>query len=88
MPYKLIYNLIILHPVASVIFWINEFPPSTPGTGLSNKKGPGKFSLGNMVDYKKIHPQPGEYVQVHQEDEPLNTISIDQTVDAIVLGPQ
>ena len=32
--------------------------------------------------------QPGEYVQVHQEDEPRNTIYINRTVCAIALGSQ
>ena len=41
------------------------------------------------MDYKKVfHLYPGKYVQVHQEAEPRNTIDIDQTVGAIVLGPQ
>ena len=42
-----------------------------------------------MVNYKKFcRLQPGKYVQVHQEDEPQNTIAIDQTVGRISLGPQ
>ena len=41
------------------------------------------------MDYKKVFLlQPGEYVQVHQEDEPRNTINIDLTDVSIVLGPQ
>ena len=79
----------IVHLVASAIFWINAFPPSTPGAGLSDTKGPGKLILGDTVDYKKVcRLQPGEYVQVHQEDEPRNTIDIEWTVGAIALGPQ
>ena len=78
-----------MHPVASDIFWLNVFPPSTPGAELSDTKGPGKLILGNMADYKKVcRLQPGEYVQVHQEDEPRNKISIDRTVGAIYLGTQ
>ena len=79
----------ILRLVASDFFWINTFTPSTPGAGLPDTKGPGKLILGNTVDYKKfccLHP--GEYVQVHQEDEPQNMIDIDRTVGAIALGPQ
>ena len=79
----------IVHFVASVIVWLNEFPPSTPGAGLSDTNGPRQHILGKTVDYKKVFRlQPGEYVQVHQEDEPQNTISIDRTVGAIALGPQ
>ena len=79
----------ILHLVASTIFWLNYFPPSTPGVGLSVTKGPGKIILGNTVNYKKgCRLQPLEYVQVHQEDEPRNTIEIDRTVGSIALGPQ
>ena len=66
-----------------------HFLQSTPGAGLSDTKGPGQLILGNMVDYKRVFRlQPGEYVQVNQEDEPHNTISIDRTVGAISLGPQ
>ena len=34
----------------------------------------------------RLHPD--KYVQVHQEDEPWNTIDIDQKVGAIIQGPQ
>ena len=79
----------IVHLVASSIFWFNAFLPSTPGAGLSDTKGPGQLILGNTIDYKKVcRLQPGEYVQVHQEDEPRNTIDIDRTVGSIALGSQ
>ena len=56
---------------------------------MSDTKGLGKLILGKTVDYKNVcRLQPGEYVQVHQEDEPQNTIAIDWTVVAISLGPQ
>ena len=89
MPFKRISKLVIVHIVASAIFWINAFPPSTPGAGLSDTKCPVKLIFGSTVDYKKVcRLQPGEYVEVHQEDEPQNTIDIDQNVGAIALGPQ
>ena len=89
MPSKLISKLIIVHLVASAILWLNTFPPSTPDAGLSDTKFPGQLILVNTVELKKFFRlHPGEYVQVHQEDEPRNTISIDQTVVAIALGPQ
>ena len=79
----------IVHLVASTIFWLNAFPPSTPGAGLSDTKGPGQLILGNTVNYKTFcRLQPGEYVQVHQEDEPRNTIFINRAVGTIALGPQ
>ena len=56
---------------------------------MSDMKGPRQLVLGTVVGYKKfclLHT--GEYVQVHQEDEPCNTVYIYQTVNAIVLGPQ
>ena len=57
----------IVHLVASAIFWINAFPQSTPGAGLSETKGHGQLILGNTVKYKKVFRlKPGEYVQVHQ----------------------
>ena len=49
-PFKLIPNLVIVHLFASYIFWINAFPPSTHGAGLSDKKGPRQIILGNTVD--------------------------------------
>ena len=59
----------IVHLVASAIFWLNAFPPSTPFKKLSDTKGPGKLILGNTVELKKVcRLQSGEYVQVHQED--------------------
>ena len=48
-----------------------------------------KIILGNTVDYENVcRLQPGKYVQVHQEDEPRNTIDIDRIVGAISQGPQ
>ena len=42
-----------------------------------------------MVDYKKLcYLWLVEYVQVHQEYEPRNTIYIDGNVGVISLGPQ
>ena len=41
-----------------------------------------------MADKKINRLNPGEYVQVHQQDETRNTIDIDWTVGAIVLGRQ
>ena len=70
-------------------FGLNTFPPSTPGAGLSDKKGPGQLILGNTADYKNVSRlQPGEYVQVHQDDKPQNTIDTDQTVGVIAPVPQ
>ena len=63
-------------------FWLNAFvaapPLSQPGSGLTNNKGPRHLILRTAVEYKKVFRlQPGEYAQVHQEDEPQNTINID-----------
>ena len=54
MPFKRISKIMIVHLVASAIFWLNEFPPSTPGAGLSDTKGPGQLILGNTVNYKRF----------------------------------
>ena len=54
---------------------------------MSATKVPGQLILGDTVDYKNVcRLQIGEYVQVHQEDEPWNKIAIDRTVGAISLG--
>ena len=79
----------IVYLVSSAIFWLNEFPPRTPGAGPSETKGPGQLIFGYTADYKKVFRlHPGEYVQVHQEDEPRNTIDINRTVGTIALVPQ
>ena len=89
MPSKQVSKIMIVHLVASDIFWINAFPPSTSGAGLSDTKGPGQLVLGTMINFKKrFYLQPVEYVQVHQEDEPCNKFDINRTVSAIFLGPQ
>ena len=50
----------IVHLVASDIFWLNAFPTSTPGAVLSDTKGPGQLILVNTADYKEVcHLQPG-----------------------------
>ena len=69
MLFKLISKLMIVHLVASAIFWLDAFPPSTPGSGLSDTKVPGQLILVNIVNYKKFcRLQPEEYIEVHQED--------------------
>ena len=54
MLFKRISKLMIVHLVASAIFWVNAFPPSTPGAGLSDTKGPGQLIIGKTVDYKRF----------------------------------
>ena len=89
MLFKRISKLMIVHLVASAIFGLNTFTPSTYGARLLDTKVPEKLILGNTADYKKVFRlQPGEYVQVHQEYEPRNKIAINQTIIDISLGPQ
>ena len=86
---KKISKSILFHIVTNAIFGINAFLPSKTGAGLYNTKVFGKLVHGTVAEYKKVFClQPAKYVQVHQEDEPGNTIDIDQTVESIVLGPQ
>ena len=52
---------------------------------MSDTKGTEQLVIGTVVEYKKMcHIQPGEYVQVNQEDEPRKTIDINQTVGVIL----
>ena len=89
MPLKLIFKSMIIHLVVNAIFWINVFPPSKSGAGLSNNKRHGQLFLITVVDHKNLFClQPGEYDQVHQDYEPENTIDVDQKVGAIILGPK
>ena len=88
MTFKRIFKLMIVHLVASTIFWIDAHPSSAPDTVPPDIKVPGQLLLRTVVKYKKVFRlYPGEYVQVHQEDEPRNMIDINQTVRAIFLGP-
>ena len=56
MPLKRISKPMIVYPVASFIFCLSAFSPSTPGAGLSDTKGPGQLILVNTVDYKRFGP--------------------------------
>ena len=77
------------HLFSTDIFWINYFPLSKPGAGLSNTKIPVQLVLGTVVDYKKVFRlHPGGYVYLYQEDESCNTIDLDQTFGSIFLVPQ
>ena len=65
----------IVHLVATAVFWLNDFPLSEPGAGMPNTDGPGKIILGTVMYYKNVCClHPGKYVQVNQYDEPWNTI--------------
>ena len=58
----------IIHIVATAIFWLNTFPPLKPGTGISNSKVPEQLFLGTVVYYKKVcRLHAGKYFQLHQE---------------------
>ena len=89
MPLKQVSKIMIVHIFASVIFCINEPPPINNWCRTVRHKRPRKTCPWNCVQLQEIlHLQSGKYVQVHQEYEPRNTIDIDQTVGAIILGPQ
>ena len=45
MPFKKISKLMIVHLVSTGIFWPNNFPPSKPGAGFYNTKGPRQLVL-------------------------------------------
>ena len=54
MPFRRISKLIIIHLVAIIIFWLNEFPQLKPGSGMHNTKGSVQLVLRIVVDYKKV----------------------------------
>ena len=61
-----ISKLMVVHLVATAIFWLNDFTPSKPGMGMYNTKGTKQLVLGNIVNDKNcLRLQQGEYVQVH-----------------------
>ena len=79
----------IVHLVASAVYWFNTFPPSTPGSVLLDKKIARQLVIGTVVDYNNFPClQPGEYVQVNQEDKPLNMNDSNRTVGVIFIGTQ
>ena len=54
MHFKRISKLMIIHIVATAIFWLNIFPPLKPGAGMSNTKVPIQLVPGTVVDFKKF----------------------------------
>ena len=65
-----------------------HFPHKHLAQDCQKQKVPDNLSLEIWLTKNNFCLQLGEYVQVHQEDEPRNTISINRTVGAIDLGPQ
>ena len=56
---------------------------------MSNTKGPRQLVPGTFMDYKNFpRIYTSKYFQVHQYDEPRNTIDIDLTVGEIFIVPQ
>ena len=51
----------IIHIFTSAIFWINYFPLSKTGTGLSNTKGPDNLFLVLLCNTRKF----SAYIQVN-----------------------
>ena len=88
-PFNKLSKLMVVHIIATDIVWLDAFTLLKSGTRLSNTKGLRQLVLDTVVDYKNFSRlQPVKYDQVHQEDGPQNTIDIDQTVGAIIIGPQ
>ena len=50
MTFKLVSKSMMVHIFATTMFWLNDFPPSKPGTGLSDTNGPGQLILGTIAD--------------------------------------
>ena len=74
----------MIHLVFSVIKFLNYFPPKG---GVSQVLSPKAIMLGENLEYKKHLNLPfGQYVQVHKEDTPHNSMNV-RTRGAIALGP-
>ena len=45
MPFKRFSKLIIIHIIVTAVFWLNDYPPSKPASGLTNTKVPVKLFI-------------------------------------------
>ena len=66
MPFTRILKLMVVHLVATAIFWTNAFTPSKHATGLYSTKYPRKLVLGTILQYKKVlRLYLGKYFQLN-----------------------
>ena len=85
LPFKFIPKLMMIHLVYNAVLWLNTFPPKG---GVSTTVSPRTLMTGQYIDYNKHCCIPfGQYVQVHEENSPTNTLHA-QTVGATCLGPK
>ena len=84
LPFNKIPILLVIHIVFNCTKLLNHFPAKQ---GISASISPKTIMTGETLHYKKhLCLQVGEYVQVHEEDEPRNS-QTQRTMGAICLGP-
>ena len=83
LPYATIPKLMMTELVYYVVAWLNNFPPKG---GVSQSISPRAMFTGVNLDFNKhCKLQFGEYVQVHEENTPTNSMQ-PRSTGAIALG--
>jgi hypothetical protein len=73
----------LIHAVLFVAKQLNLFPVKG---GLSSRLSPKQIMSGEVVNYKFCSMGFGRYCQIHEEDQPRNSLAA-RTQGAISLGP-
>ena len=82
-PFNALPEMIIIHMVLFVAKQLNLFPVKG---GLSAQLSPRQIMTGEVADYKNCNMGFGQYCQIHEEDQPRNSMKA-RTQGAISLGP-
>ena len=82
-PFNALPEKIIIHMVLFVAKQLNLFPVKG---GLTAYLSPRQIMTGETADYKNCHLGFGQYCQIHEEDQPRNSMRA-RTQGAISLGP-
>jgi len=84
LPYKKIPQLMLVELIYHVVLWLNAFPMKS---GVSTTLSPREIVYRHKLDFSKhCRAQFGEYVEVHEEPNPTNSMAT-RGMPAIVLGP-
>ena len=82
-PFNALPEKIIIHMVLFVAKQLNLFPVKG---GLTAHLSPRQIMTGEVADYKNCNMGFGQYCQIHEEDQPRNSMRA-RTQGAISLGP-
>jgi len=82
-PFNALPARMLIHAVLFVAKQLNLFPVKG---GLSSRLSPKQIMSGEVVNYKFCSMGFGRYCQIHEEDQPRNSLAA-RTQGAISLGP-